>query len=117
MRLVIVESPTKSITLKRFLGKEYQVLATMGHIRDLPKSEFGVETENDFKPKYIIPKKSKKIIQLLKEVVKKAGLAVIATDEDREGEAIAWHLTQILNLNLIRELSFMKSLSRQLKKP
>jgi len=99
MRLVIVESPTKSITLKRFLGKEYQVLATMGHIRDLPKSEFGVETENDFKPKYIIPKKSKKIIQLLKEVVKKAGLAVIATDEDREGEAIAWHLTQILNLN------------------
>jgi len=99
MQLVIVESPTKSITLKRFLGKEYQVLATMGHIRDLPKSEFGVETENDFKPKYIIPKKSKKIIQLLKEVVKKAGLTIIATDEDREGEAIAWHLTQILNLN------------------
>ena len=99
MQLVIVESPTKSITLKRFLGKEYQVLATMGHIRDLPKDEFGVEMENDFKPKYIIPKKSKKIIQLLKEVVKKADLAIIATDEDREGEAIAWHLTQILNLN------------------
>ena len=99
MQLIIVESPTKSITLKRFLGKEYQVLATMGHIRDLPKGEFGVETENDFKPKYIIPKKSKKIIQLLKEVAKKADLAIIATDEDREGEAIAWHLTQILNLN------------------
>ena len=99
MQLVIVESPTKSITLKRFLGKKYQVLATMGHIRDLPKGEFGVEMENDFKPKYIIPKKSKKIIQLLKEVVKKTDLAIIATDEDREGEAIAWHLTQILNLN------------------
>jgi DNA topoisomerase-1 len=99
MQLVIVESPTKSITLKRFLGKEYQVLATMGHIRDLPKGEFGVEIENDFKPKYIIPKKSKKIIKLLKEAVKKADLAIIATDEDREGESIAWHLTQILNLN------------------
>jgi len=99
MQLVIVESPTKSITLKRFLGKKYQVLATMGHFRDLPKGEFGVEIENDFKPKYIIPKKSKKIIQLLKELVKKTDLAIIATDEDREGEAIAWHLTQILNLN------------------
>jgi DNA topoisomerase-1 len=99
MQLVIVESPTKSRTISKFLGPDFKVLSSYGHVRDLPKGEFGVEVENDFKPKYIIPKKSKKIIQLLKETAKKADLAIIATDEDREGEAIAWHLTQILNLN------------------
>jgi len=99
MNLVIVESPTKSKTISRFLGPEYIVLSSYGHVRDLPKSEFGVDIENDFEPKYIIPLKSKKIIKLLKEEVKKSQLTILATDEDREGEGIAWHLTQILNLN------------------
>jgi DNA topoisomerase-1 len=99
MQLVIVESPTKSRTLQIFLGKDFKVLSSYGHIRDLPEDEFGVEIEKDFKPKYIVPQKSKKTIQFLKGELQKAKLAIVATDEDREGEAIAWHLTQILNLN------------------
>jgi len=99
MNLVIVESPTKSKTLQGFLGPKYRVLSSYGHIRDLPKSELGVDIENDFQPKYIIPLKSKKIIRLLKNESEKSELIIIATDEDREGEAIAWHLTQALKLN------------------
>ena len=99
MQLVIVESPTKSRTISSFLGPNYKVVSSYGHVRDLPEDQFGIEIENDFKPKYIVPKKSKKIIQLLKQESEKAELVILATDEDREGEAIAWHLTQILNLN------------------
>ena len=99
MRLILVESPAKSRTIKQFLGKEYQIAATMGHVRDLPEDDFGLEVENDFKPKYVIPFKSRKIIQVLKKEVEKADLVIVSTDPDREGEAIAWHLTQILNLN------------------
>jgi len=99
MQLVIVESPTKSKTLKKFLGKNYEVFATFGHVRDLPKTKFGVDIENNFEPKYIIIPKSRKIIQFLKRLTEKSKLAILATDPDREGEAIAWHLTQILNLN------------------
>jgi len=99
MQLVIVESPTKSKTLQNFLGPEYKVLSSYGHIRDLPKDELGVDVENNFKPKYIIPSKSKKVIQFLTEEAQKAETVILATDQDREGEAIAWHLTQILNLN------------------
>jgi len=99
MQLVIVESPTKALTLKRFLGPDYEVYSSYGHIRDLPKDELGVEMENDFKPKYIIPIKAKKVVQILKNETQKAGIIILACDEDREGEAIAWHLTQILNLN------------------
>ncbi len=96
MRLIIVESPTKSKTLQGFLGREYRVLSSYGHIRDLPKSELGVDIEQGFKPKYIIPTKSRKIITLLKKESEKAETVILATDEDREGEAIAWHLTQTL---------------------
>ena len=99
MYLLLVESPTKSRTLKQFLGRGYKVAATFGHIRDLPKTEIGVDIKNDFNPKYVIPPKSRKIIKFLKEGVGKADLTILATDEDREGEAIAWHLAQILNLN------------------
>lgn len=99
MRLVIVESPTKSKTIQKFLGKDYEVLSSYGHIRDLPKSEFGIDVENDFQPKYIIPLKSKKIVKQLKKEVEKSNLTILATDEDREGEAIAWHLTKALNLD------------------
>ncbi len=98
MPLVIVESPTKSKTLQGFLGSKYQVLSSYGHIRDLPKDELGIDIENNFKPKYIIIPKAAKTIQLLKEESQKTGLVILATDEDREGEAIAYHLTYLLNL-------------------
>ena len=103
MRLIIVESPTKSKTISRFLGPNYRVLSSYGHIRDLPKSELGVDVENDFKPKYIIPTKARKIITLLKKESGKAETVILACDEDREGEAIAWHLVQALGLNEIPE--------------
>ena len=99
MRLVIVESPTKSRTIQKFLGSDFRVLACYGHIRDLPKSSFGVDIENNFQPRYVIPKKSKKVIKILKEAVKQSDLTILATDQDREGEAIAWHLSQVLDLN------------------
>jgi DNA topoisomerase-1 len=97
MNLIIVESPTKSKTLQSFLGPKYKVLSSYGHIRDLPKSEIGIEIENNFKPKYIIPMKAIKNVNILKKEAEKADLIILATDEDREGEAIAWHLTKILN--------------------
>jgi DNA topoisomerase-1 len=99
MNLVIVESPTKSKTITKFLSQDYKVLSSYGHIRDLPKSELGVDVEHDFKPKYIIPTKARKAVTELKKAAKKADLIILATDEDREGEAIAWHLAKILNLD------------------
>ncbi len=99
MQLVIVESPTKSKTLQKFLGPKYRVLSSYGHIRDLPEDEFGIEIERDFKPKYIVIPKARKIVRFLKNEIKKTDLVILSLDPDREGEAIAWHLTQILNLN------------------
>jgi len=99
MQLVIVESPTKSRSLEKFLGKDFKVLASFGHVRDLPKKELGIDIENDFKPNYLIISKAKKAIKILKDNVKNAELTIIATDPDREGEAIAWHLTHILDLD------------------
>jgi len=97
--LVIVESPTKSKTISKFLGPDYEVLSSYGHIRDLPKSEFGIDVENNFEPKYIVPMKAKKNVTFLRKESEKANSVILAVDEDREGEAIAWHLTQILNLD------------------
>jgi len=99
MYLVVVESPVKGNTIQRFLGTNYKVLSSYGHIRDLPKSKFGIDIENDFEPQYIIIPKAKKTIQVLKKEAKKAESVILGTDMDREGEAIAWHLTQILELN------------------
>ena len=99
MKLIIVESPTKSKTISQFLGPGYKILSSYGHIRDLPKSELGVDIENDFKPKYIIIPKARKNVQFLKEETQKAKLVILATDEDREGEAIAYHLAYLLNLD------------------
>ena len=99
MQLVIVESPTKSKTISRFLGPKYKVLSSYGHIRDLPASEIGVDIENDFKPKYIVIPKAKKNVNELKKEAEKAESVILATDEDREGEAIAYHLAFLLNLN------------------
>ncbi|MBD3251740.1 type I DNA topoisomerase [Candidatus Uhrbacteria bacterium] len=97
MQLVIVESPTKAKTITRFLGKGFKVLASFGHIRDLPKSKLGVDTEQGFEPTYSIPVKSRPKVKELKEAAKKATQVLFATDEDREGEAISWHLAQILD--------------------
>lgn len=97
MKLIIVESPTKARTLERFLGEEYQVLATMGHIRDLPKSKLGVDVENNFEPQYEIVPGQKKVVTKIKKAVKEAELVFLATDPDREGEAIAYHVLAIIN--------------------
>ncbi|MBI2196857.1 type I DNA topoisomerase [Candidatus Daviesbacteria bacterium] len=94
--LVIVESPTKARTLQRFLGDKYQIEASMGHVRDLPKSELGVDVDKNFEPQYIIPRDKKKRVNELKKVAKTADTLWLATDPDREGEAIAWHLSELL---------------------
>jgi DNA topoisomerase-1 len=99
MDLIIVESPTKAKTITKFLGPKYRVLSSYGHIRDLPKSELGVDVDHNFEPKYIIPTKAKKTASMLKKEAEKAETIILATDEDREGEAIAFHLAQILNLD------------------
>lgn len=95
MNLIIVESPTKARTLSRFLGDGYTIEASMGHVRDLPKSALGVDVEHDFKPTYIIPKDKSKHVTALKNLAKKADTIILATDPDREGEAIAWHISQV----------------------
>lgn len=99
MIVVIVESPTKAKTIQRFLKKDFKVLSSFGHIRDLPKTKFGVDIERNFEPHYVILPKAKKIIKILREEVKKGEKTILATDEDREGEAIAYHLKEVLNLN------------------
>ncbi len=98
--LVIVESPAKAKTIKKYLGKNYDVIASMGHIRDLPKSTLGVDVDNDFKPKYIAIRGKEEIVRELKAGAKKADKVYLATDPDREGEAIAWHLAHLLKLDL-----------------
>ena len=98
--LVIVESPAKAKTIENYLGKDFTVKSSIGHIRDLPKKGgMAIDIENGFKPNYIISEDKKKIVRELKAEVKKADTIWLATDEDREGEAIAWHLTEALNLN------------------
>ncbi|TSC72925.1 MAG: DNA topoisomerase I [Parcubacteria group bacterium Gr01-1014_70] len=96
--LVIVESPTKARTISKFLGKDFVVESSFGHVRDLPSSTLGVDVEHNFEPKYVIPRKASPHVKKLKELAKKSDAIVLATDEDREGEAIAWHLTQALGL-------------------
>lgn len=97
--LVIVESPAKAKTIEKFLGKNYTVKASMGHLRDLPKSQFGVDVDNDFTPKYINIRGKGDIIKGLKNAAKVADTVYLASDPDREGEAIAWHLSHILNIS------------------
>ncbi len=98
--LVIVESPSKAKTIQKYLGKNYEVMATIGHIRDLPKSTLGIDVDNNFKPKYISIKGKSDIIKQLKAHAKKSDKVFLATDPDREGEAISWHLANILGLDL-----------------
>ncbi|MBE0450135.1 MAG: type I DNA topoisomerase [Clostridia bacterium] len=99
-QLVIVESPAKAKTIEKFLGKNFKVVASIGHIRDLPKSTMGVDIENDFEPKYINIRGKGDLIKSLRSVAKKADKIFLATDPDREGEAIAWHLAYILGVDV-----------------
>lgn len=96
--LVIVESPAKAKTIEKFLGKDFKVLSSYGHIRDLKKKEFSIDIEKDFKPHYEIPADKKKVVEALKAEAKEAETIWLASDEDREGEAIAWHLYEVLKL-------------------
>lgn len=98
-KLVIVESPAKAKTIEKYLGKDYTVMASMGHLRDLPKSQFGVDVEHNFEPKYISIRGKGDLIAKLKKESKKSEKVYLATDPDREGEAISWHLSKLLNLD------------------
>ncbi|NNK74688.1 MAG: DNA topoisomerase I, partial [Maribacter sp.] len=96
--LVIVESPAKAKTIEKFLGKDFKVESSFGHIADLPSKELGVDVDNDFMPKYIVDKDKKALVKKLKDLAKKADTIWLASDEDREGEAISWHLSETLGL-------------------
>lgn len=96
--LVIVESPAKAKTIEKFLGDDYKVMSSYGHIRDLQKKDFSIDVEHDYKPIYEIPADKKELVKQLKAEAKKADTVWLASDEDREGEAIAWHLYEVLGL-------------------
>ena len=121
MRLVIVESPAKGRTISKFLGKDYKVVASFGHVRDLPKGELGVDVENDFEPKYVIPTKARKVVSALKKDSAEADNTILATDEDREGESIAWHLKEALKLKNPQRIVFHEitksAIEKALEKP
>src|SRR5574344_1193343 len=97
--LVIVESPAKAKTIEKFLGADYKVLSSYGHIRDLKKKEFSIDVENGFEPTYEIPDDKKALVKELKSAAKNADMVWLASDEDREGEAISWHLFDVLKLD------------------
>jgi DNA topoisomerase-1 len=97
-KLVIVESPAKTKTLGKILGKGYSIKASLGHVRDLPKGQMGVDIENGFTPKYVVPKAKTKLVNELKQATKDASIIYLATDPDREGEAIAWHLAEVVGI-------------------
>ena len=99
--LVVVESPAKARTISRILGSKYDVRASVGHIRDLPKAKLGIDVEEGFRPQYVIPREKSKTVTEIKEAAKKAGEVYLATDPDREGEAIAWHLMEAANLSAL----------------
>src|SRR5690349_5577229 len=97
-QLIIVESPTKAKTISKFLGPDYEVEASFGHVRDLPKSKISIDIEHDFEPVYQIAPKATEVIAKLKKMAKHASSIILATDEDREGEAISWHLVKALGM-------------------
>ncbi|MDB9960874.1 DNA topoisomerase, partial [Oceanihabitans sp.] len=97
--LVIVESPAKAKTIEKFLGKDFKVESSFGHIADLPSKELGVDVEGDFNPKYEVSQDKKAVVKKLKDLAKNAEMVWLASDEDREGEAIAWHLAETLKLD------------------
>jgi DNA topoisomerase-1 len=108
MNLVIVESPTKSKTLKQYLGDDYIVDSSMGHIRDLPKSKLGVDVEKDFKPSYVLSKGKGKVVKALQDAAQKASIVYLAMDPDREGEAIAFHVKHVVNKGTNTDTKFKR---------
>src|SRR5690348_12518230 len=104
--LIIVESPAKARTLKRFLGDRFDVRASMGHVRDLPEKEMGVEVDDGFKPHYEVVESRRKTINELRSAAKKDSEVILASDPDREGEAIAWHLAEVLKLRNPKRIEF-----------
>ena len=97
--LLIVESPAKAKTIENILGSDFEVRSCYGHIRDLKKEEMGIDINNNYQPTYIVPEDKEKVVRELKQYAKKSGEVWLATDEDREGEAISWHLCEVLNLD------------------
>ncbi|MGZ3845349.1 MAG: type IA DNA topoisomerase, partial [Flavisolibacter sp.] len=97
--LLIVESPAKAKTIEKILGPDFEVKSCFGHIRDLEKDDMGIDIKNNFKPRYIVPDEKKKVVNDLKQLAKKSNEVWLATDEDREGEAISWHLCEVLGLD------------------
>ncbi|MCD6221449.1 type I DNA topoisomerase, partial [bacterium] len=116
--LIIVESPTKAKTISGILGKEYIITATMGHIRDLPQKEFGVDIEKNFKPKYAILPGKRKVVARIKKLTEKVDEIFMATDEDREGEAIAWHTTIAIGKKIdeVKRVAFHEIIPEAVKK-
>ena len=112
--LVIVESPAKVKTIKKFLGANYEVEASNGHVRDFPKSQFGIDVENDFEPKYITIRGKGELLAKLRKAAKKADKIYLATDPDREGEAISWHLMQALKKIRIKCTESLSTRSQRL---
>jgi len=117
MNLVIVESPAKSKTIKKFLGSNYKITASMGHIRDLPKSQFGIDVDNNFEPKYITIRGKSDLIKALKKDAKAAKKIYLATDPDREGEAISWHLANLIpdEVSKIQRVTFNEITEKAVK--
>src|SRR6201995_5143425 len=97
--LLIVESPAKAKTIEKILGEDFEVKSCYGHIRDLEKGDMGIDIKNNYRPRYIVPEDKEKVVKELKSVAKKSGEVWLATDEDREGEAISWHLCEVLGLD------------------
>src|SRR5688572_24608744 len=97
--LWIVESPAKAKTIEKTLGEDFEVKSCYGHIRDLEKGDMGIDLNNKYKPRYIVPADKEKVVKELKQIAKKSGEVWLATDEDREGEAISWHLCEVLGLD------------------
>ena len=121
--LVVVESPAKAKTINKYLGRDYKVVASMGHVRDLPKSKLGVDVDAGFEPEYVVIPTRAKLVKELKDAAKSADVVYVATDPDREGEAIGWHLAQELtgSKKKIRRLMFneitKKAILEAVKKP
>src|SRR5438105_11254321 len=103
--LVVVESAAKAKTIEKFLGRGYSVRACLGHVRDLPTSRLGVDVEHEFRPQYVVPKDRKDVVKRLKDEARGKSSVLLATDPDREGEAIAWHLVAALGLDSDQQVS------------
>ena len=97
--LLIVESPAKARTIENILGKDFEVKSCYGHIRDLEKDDMGIDLNNQYQPRYIVPSEKEKVVRELKQLAKKADEVWLASDEDREGESISWHLAEVLGLD------------------